>query len=76
MNETGHVTDFAFVNSFDGRLLLRQPVFGLVDDAEAALTHFFLEEVLILDVSMPSLDEQTLLYNDILVEPPVDNILL
>ena len=76
MNETGHVTYFALMDSFDGCLFLRQSVFGLVDDSKAALAYLLFEEVLIFDVAVPGLDKKTFLDYDILVQPPVDDILL
>ena len=67
MNETGHVTDFALMNSFNGSLFLRESIFGLVDYSEAALAYLPLEEILLFDITMSSLNKKTLLDNDILV---------
>lgn len=67
MNEAGHVTNFALMNSFDGCLFLRESVFGLVDYSEATLAYLLLKEILIFDITMPGLNKKTLLDDNILV---------
>ena len=76
VNEPRHVTNFALMNSFNRCLFLRESVLGLVDNSETALAHLLLKEILIFNITMPCLDKQTLLYDDILVQPPVNDILL
>lgn len=76
VNEPSHVADLALMNGFDGCLLLGQPVLSLVYNTESTLAHFLLEEILVLDVSVACLDEQTLLNDDVFVEPPVNDVLL
>ena len=71
-NETSHICDLALMDSLDGDTLLGEPILGLVDDSKATLPSLLLEKVLVLDVALSCLEEQTLLHDHVLVEPSVN----
>lgn len=74
--ETIHISDLALVNCLDCNLLLGKPIFCFINNAKSSLSDFLLKKVFILNIAVPSFEEKTLLYNDILVQPFIDNLLL
>ena len=74
--ENPDITDLELMYHFDGISFLGQPVSGGINYSKATLTHFFVEEILCLDIPLACSNQHLLVDLDVFRYPLVDNCFL